>query len=233
MTQAPRADDNKAGGHAEGFENSPESHIKAFLQAISGQAVRALNAIGRPGLLQLSRLHPTQKKLVPTRYVINDVDGMVKEALSASAAGHNIYVEARTVRATLSGASRGKLADTVRVFAFVIDSDADKGMAWTPPPGVQPSLVVETSPGNRHYWFFLEAGLAPELAKALGDRIRAAAGADHDTANPVQPYRVAGTTNYPSPEKVQRGRTTTPTRLVEQSRRIWECRAARSSVSAC
>jgi hypothetical protein len=39
---------------------------------------------------------------------------------------------------------RGELEDTVGVFALVVDSDADKGLGWT--PTIVPSLTVETSP---------------------------------------------------------------------------------------
>src|SRR5262249_20381506 len=45
-----------------------------------------------------------------------------------------------------------------------------------------------------------------ELAQKLGERIRRAIKSDHDTDNPVQPYRVAGTVNYPSAQKIARGR---------------------------
>jgi hypothetical protein len=123
------------------------------------------------------------------------------------------------VRCDLRGKARGKLEDTAAVFAFVIDSDADKGMAWR--ADAQASLVIETSPGNAQYWFMLERAIDVAVAKPLGERIRAAACADHDTGNVTQPYRVAGTINYPSPEKQKRGRTVTPTRLLELNHHLW------------
>jgi hypothetical protein len=58
-------------------------------------------------------------------------------------------------------------------------------------------------------------------AKSLGERIRASTGADHDTGNPVQPYRVAGTINFPNKGKQARGRVTTPTRVVSVTARLW------------
>src|SRR5262249_34720528 len=134
-------------------------------------------------------------------------------AVGDSQAGHNVYCEGRTVREGLRGSERGKLNDTAAVFALVIDSDADKGMGWT--PTTRASMVVETSPGNFQFWFFLRAAVGPERAQKLGERIRRAVNSDHDTGNPTQPYRVAGTINYPSAKKIERGRVTVPTRLVE------------------
>jgi hypothetical protein len=78
--------------------------------------------------------------MVPSRFQIGDVDNMVKTALSDSKHGHNCYVEGRTVRPDLGNEKRGKLSDTTAVFALVIDSDADKGMAAT--VTAQPTMVV-------------------------------------------------------------------------------------------
>src|SRR5262249_61322817 len=117
--------------------------------------------------------------------------------------GHNVYVEGRTVRAGLNGKQRGELNDTVAVFALTVDSDSDKEKAWT--PTVPTSLAVETSPNNAHYWFFLDKALDPKTAKALGDRLRAATGADSDTGNICQPYRLARTATNVRNEKPHTG----------------------------
>ena len=121
--------------------------------------------------------------------------------------------KAEFVRPGLQGKRRGKLEDTAAVFALVIDSDADKGMAWM--PTVRPSMSVATSPGNFQYWFFLEKAIAAEQARKLGERIRRAVSSDDHTGNPTQPYRVAGTVNYPNAVKVARGRVVVDTQLIE------------------
>jgi hypothetical protein len=56
---------------------------------------------------------------------------MAEDAISASDAGHNVYIEGRTVRADLRGRKRGDLAQTVWVFSLNVDSDADKGWRGT------------------------------------------------------------------------------------------------------
>src|SRR5262249_13538624 len=63
-------------------------------------------------------------------------------------------------------------------------------------------------------WFFLRAALDAERAQKLGERIRRVVNSDHDTGNPTQPYRVAGTVNYPDAGKIARGRVTVWTRLI-------------------
>jgi AAA domain len=62
---------------------------------------------------------------------------------------------------------------------------------------------------------FLKEAVTPQVGQALGERIRKAVNSDHDTGNPTQPYRVAGTVNYPTAKKIERGRVTVPTRLIE------------------
>src|SRR5262249_17874936 len=126
--------------------------------------------------------------------------------------GHNVYIEGRTVRRDLGAKARGTLEDTIAVFALVVDSDNDKGKAWLPTAPV--SLTVETSPGNKHFWLFLGTALEPALAQKLGARLRAATNADDDTGNVCQPYRIAGTVNYPGKKKLERGRIITETRTL-------------------
>jgi hypothetical protein len=114
--------------------------------------------------LQLLRIHPLDGKAVTTRFQIGDVDGMTKAALADAAAGHNAYIEPRALRPGTRG--RGKAEDTVGVFALVVDGDADKGRAGS--LDLLPSLVVETSPGNRHLWLFLDRALPATEAQELG-----------------------------------------------------------------
>jgi predicted P-loop ATPase len=216
---APAAEAPRDRGMTTAVERVDRSLVRDFLERISRQAERALQGVKNPGVLQLIRVYPRDGTCVPSRYAITDVEARVVDAIAASEAGHNVYIEGRTVHAGLRGKQRGELKDTVAVFALVIDSDADKGMAWT--PTVQASVVVETSPGNAHYWFFLDRAISAAEAKSLGERIRASTGADHDTGNPAQPYRVAGTVNFPNAAKRARGRVITPTRVISVTDRLW------------
>src|SRR5262249_36671221 len=148
------------------------------------------------------------------RYQLDEVESLIKAEIADCEVGHNVYIEGRTLPASLRGGERGKLEVTIAGLALVIDSDADKGMGWTPPATIRPSMIVETSPGNFQFWFFLRAALDAERAQKLGERIRRVVNSDHDTGNPTQPYRVAGTVNYPDAGKIARGRVTVWTRLI-------------------
>jgi hypothetical protein len=192
--------------------------VREFVTTIAARAKAALNVMTQPGYLQMSRLHPESEKLVPSRYRLDDVERMIDDAIAAAQAGHNVYIEGRTIREDAARCNtRGKLEDTAGVFALVIDSDADKQMGWEPNGSASPSMSVETSPGNFQYWYFFRDAVAADIGQQLGERIRKAVNCDHDTGNVVQPYRVAGTANYPNKKKRERGRITVPTQLKDFS----------------
>ena len=190
------------------------SEVRDFVTTYVAQARAATADIEQPGILNVVLVNPADDDVTSIyRYAIDDpnlVENMISDAVNASEAGHNVYIEGRTVRPGLNGKQRGELGDTRIVFALVVDSDNDKGKAWI--PIVPTSLAVETSPNNRHFWFFFDKALDPATAKALGERLRAATNADQDTGVITQPYRLAGTVNYPSKAKRDRGRVVTPTR---------------------
>jgi hypothetical protein len=198
-----------------------EATVRQFIEIISAHARQAINGAGPPGVLQLSRLNPLDERLVPSRFTLDDVESMVRTAVGDALAGHNVYIEARTVRDGLRGAQRGGLEDTAWVWGLVVDCDADKGKAGN--VTVRPSLVVETSPGNFHLWYLFTRAIPADQAKVIGDAIRASAGADQDTGVVTQCYRVAGTPNFPSAAKQARGRITVEaTRIAEQTGRLWD-----------
>lgn len=178
------------------------------------QARAATEGIKQPGILNMVLVNPTDDDVTSVyRYALDDPDlaeRMTSDAINASATGHNCYCEGRTVRPGLNGKQRGDLNDTVAVFALTVDSDSDKGKAWT--PIVPTSLAVEISPNNAHYWFFLDKAVDAQTGKALGERLRAATNADQDTGVITQPYRLCGTVNFPTKAKLERGRVVTPTR---------------------
>jgi hypothetical protein len=198
-----------------------EDGVREFIAIISAHASELAKTVADPGVLQLTRLDCRDGKLVPTRFLIDDVEGMVKTAVNDANAGFNVYIEPRTVRADLRGPTRGTLDDTSFVFAVVVDADNDKGKGGT--VSLRPTLTVETSPGNYHYWYLLDRPISAQRAKLIGDALRIATGADADTGVPTQPYRVAGTPNFPNKAKQARGRTTVEsTRPVERTARSWD-----------
>jgi RepB DNA-primase from phage plasmid len=198
-----------------------EATVRKFIEIISAQAARAIADVEHPGVLQMSRIHPIdEKQVVPTRFAIGDAERMIKAAVGDAAAGHNVYLEGRTVRADLKGSKRGSISDTEYVFALVIDSDDDKGRGTS--VTAEPSLVVESGgPGNFHFWYFLDRAMTVEQTVEIGKAVKAASGADANTGVVTQPYRVAGTPNFPSAAKKQRGRVIAETRITAHSGKLW------------
>lgn len=192
--------------------------VRAFIEAFHSMAATALNGARDPGNLQLVRIHPADEKPMAEQFPLGDVEGMTQRAVMHANAGFNIYVEPRTVGKIDKG-ERGKLGDTRGVFAFVIDADNDKGKGGS--STAEPTLAVETSPGNAHHWLGLSRALTPDEAKPIGEAIRAGSGADSATGVLTQPYRVAGTPNYPGRLKLARGRVTVETRLLATDGKLW------------
>ncbi len=195
--------------------------VRDFAATIHAAAARALKGARDPGVLQLSVLHPGGRTMQSTRFPIGDVDAMVAAAISAAENGFNVYVEGRTVEARARG--RGRAGETRGVFAFVDDADHDKGRGGS--LALEPSLVVETSPGNKHSWLFLDRALTAEEADPIGRAMRVAIGSDSATAKLSQPYRFGGTPNYPDAKKLARGRTVTPTRILSSGGPVWTAAA--------
>jgi hypothetical protein len=180
--------------------------VHAFAAEIHAAAARVCEGVEKPGVLQLSQLNPHDDKLVICgRYEIGAVEEMAHDAIAAAEAGHNVYVEARLVGYHVKGNVRGKLEDTTAVFALVVDRDAYSGKAGV--DFAEPTMRVETSPGSGHDWFFLTKAISGKDAQALGEALRRVVGADSATFKPTQPYRVAGTPNYPNAKKIANGRT--------------------------
>lgn len=188
-----------------------EAAVTAFVTLLHERAAASRDGAAGPGVLNLLRFLPDHGLDTVFRFQAGDVSGMAEQAIADALAGFNVYVEGRTVRPGLSRQQRGSASDTVAVFALVIDSDNDKGKAGQ--SRLPPSLIVETSPGNSHQWLFLDRAIGHAQAAAIGEAIRHAGG-DSATGKPDQPYRIAGTPNYPDARKRERGRNTCATRLL-------------------
>ena len=179
---------------------SHEPTVRRFITTVSEHALRV--GAGLDGVLQISRVHPATDKLnVVGRFKMDDVDHMVEAAIIEANSGFNVYIELRIIRP--DAPRRGDAGYTVAVFGLARDNDADKNK--TAKAALQPSLRVETSPGNYHDIFFASERLSVEVAKEIGAGMRGGGG-DSDTGTITQPYRIAGTPNYPNLTKQRRGR---------------------------
>ena len=100
------------------------------------------------------------------------------------------------------------------------DSDSDTGRQFV--PSVPASITVETSPpDNAHHWYFLKRAIGATDAQELGRMMREHGGGDHCSGVVTQPFRCAGTVNYPNRKKIERGRVPVGTRVLDISRKLY------------
>lgn len=198
------------------------SVVRAFVARIHALADAATAGLHEPGLMQLVVIHPAggDGGTLIFQFKIGEVDFMTDEAVRQSNTGYNVYIETRTSRRRAPrDRRRGTIADTVAVFALVIDDDADKGRGGRTTE--RPSLVIESSPGNTHRWFVLASAIPAERAARIGQGIKGRTNGDSDTGVVSQPFRVAGTPNFPGKAKAARGRVATQTGILDLDGPIW------------
>jgi RepB DNA-primase from phage plasmid len=204
-----------------------------FIHLVHSRAAAAIRGCSdaRPAVLQLCSQLPDEDRFWSSAYNVGDTEHMIADALVDAQNGKNIFVEPRLVRPGRPG-ERGRADATLAVFAAVGEHDADTGRPFA--GSLPPSAVVETSaPANEHLWYFLARAVGVGDATVLGKAMRRRDGGDHCSGSPVQPFRVAGTPNYPSRKKQERGRVVVPTRLVLASPVTYAAEKLLAHFSAC
>ena len=143
------------------------------------------------------------------RFQIGDVDGMTAAAMRFSGVPHaNVYTPLHVVRCGLGAGQRGQVVDLVAVLGLVADMDADTGHSGEMP--IDPSMIVETSPGNLQPITLFDRPVVPADAKPLAECLKAATGSDHGTGDIGHVWRMPGTLNWPNAKKLARGRDASP-----------------------
>ncbi len=128
----------------------------------------------------------------------------------------NIYAPWCLYAHDLARGKRGEIQDIVAVLALCADLDNDKegtkvGIKDLP---CDPSLVIETSPGNMQALFVLDRALTAEEAKPAAQGLRSAVpAADSGTGDIDHVWRIPGLTNWPKKAKRDRGRVPCRSRI--------------------
>lgn len=144
-----------------------------------------------------------------SHHPVGDIDGMVDAVMAhASTPNANCYVCPNLMRPTLERGKKGAEADVLAVLALVADMDDDTGRSGTMP--IEPSYVVESSPGNFQCFLLLDRPLPADEAKPLAKALKLAANADHCTVDMSHVWRVPGGLNWPNAKKLARGRPLEP-----------------------
>lgn len=126
-------------------------------------------------------------------YKLPDLTPFYKDVAEASSKGYNCYF----VPAVLGGTRRIK-ANFHESRVVWVDFDKPLPSGEVPPTPVDPSIVVQSSPGKYHMYWLLDEAVGPwptegankHLIEAVGD------GADKSGFDCTQLLRVPGTLNY-------------------------------------
>jgi hypothetical protein len=121
--------------------------------------------------------------------------------------------------------------------APVITLWGDLDGARVPHSGLEPTAVVESSPGRFHCYWRLSDEIPPEIAEGLNKRLARRAGADPSGFDLTQLLRVPGTVNQKYQEQpmvslvsLEAGRSYSPTELDEVLPKIEEPNSAHTSL---
>ena len=164
------------------------------------------------GLLTLTRID-AKGAIFTERFAIGDVDNHVNAVISWSThTGLNLYVPWAIFKKSMPRGSKGAEQHVVAALAFVGDLDVDTGKAGTGLAGLplESPYVMETSEGNFQPVFPLAEALNPDEAKPIAVALSDAIGADNRTKDLSGLFRIAGTLNWPSAKKIERGRSPAP-----------------------
>ncbi len=82
---------------------------------------------------------------------------------------------------------------TYCVLGRLLHVDADQ--VSLPPPGPMPSRIVESSPGNYHFFYVLDEPVSPKKAQDLSRKLTVLAGGDKGGHSPAKLFRLPGTLN--------------------------------------
>jgi hypothetical protein len=204
--------------------------VHKFIALVHERAAAAIAGMGaRPVALQLCSAAPDDTRFFHSAYNIGDIQNMAADAIVDSKSGKNVFIEPRLVRPGRPSERRGDLISTLAVFASVADGDRDMNKPFTAP--VPASAVVQTSETNEHSWYFLKRAVGYDDAQELGRLMRQSAGGDRCSGNCVQPFRVAGTANYPNSRKVARGRIPVATKIKCVTNRVYSIDELRAHFS--
>jgi hypothetical protein len=165
---------------------------------------------GRPdGKLNMARTFPAF-----------DLEDAAQFAIEINAAGYNVYVGAalRHGLGSASGRANGdNVLDASNSWAeYDGAGDEERIQAILKANNLTPALVVTTGTTphpRRHLYFKLVGSVTPEQLQAANASLKALLGSD-DVQNPDRVLRLAGTVNYPTPKKRERGYVDELTSLV-------------------
>jgi hypothetical protein len=155
----------------------------------------------------------------PQRFMVGAVSEMAAAIMAFDGVrGVNLYAQYGTMRRELCPGKKGGECDVELVFAAVADIDNDKVAQCE--IQIEPSYIVESSPGNFQRVYIFPNPLPVIEAKPVLCALHAAVGGDSAQKDCSHVWRIPGTLNWPTKSKLARGRSPEPAPVLIAS--SWE-----------
>ena len=192
------------------------ANIHAFDRKLIYEHVSVLHgrAAGIDGVLVLAvygeePVSGRKLKFPVEKFSIGEVDRMVDTIMLYESREHaNVYIGLHVMSRDIGSGNRGAKKNIRAVFGLVADMDGDTGKVGKMP--LEPSYVVETSPGNFQSAILFDRPVSPQEADLLAKGLQVFTGSDSGTGDIDHIWRVPGTLNSPNATKLKRGRANTP-----------------------
>ena len=185
---------------------SPDrDQIRLHLEVLFSELVPG--ALYESGLFELRFLHPTGGRPTCELFRGNSIDEAVNLAVQKNAAGWNAYVGINPRKPGTS--SYGKAQDIERAYWQFVDCDNGDSSVKLQDLPFPPNFIVTTGtkPSQRLHGYYMLDGPELELEAFTARQAALAACVDGDKSvnDPPRIMRLAGTINYPSADKRERG----------------------------
>jgi hypothetical protein len=164
------------------------------------------------GIIAFTRIND-RNKTHTERFAIGDANQMADAIIGyASHPGINLYASHVVFRNDLPATSAGGEDDVRAVLCLVGDLDSDIGKKAVGLDGLPlpAPYVIESSKGNFQPVFPLGRALSKAEAKPIAMALSDAIGGDSGTKDTSHLWRIPGTLNWPTQEKLDRGRSPIP-----------------------
>jgi len=138
---------------------------------------------------------------------VGDHEGMTDKAMELEYLNYNIRAAWVIFRPDLDKTSKGGKADALAIFGFGLDGDSETGSPTFP---VAPDYAVQSSANNQHPILLLDRALTPEEAQDFANALKSFAPNAEGASDYTRSWRVPGTLNFPTLNKIQKGRSPEP-----------------------
>jgi hypothetical protein len=173
-----------------------------------------LKSLKADGVLSLLSVGEINNQKIPNKIehftVEDEIDFILTIDELKDDPGRNIYLSTAIYRKDLPAHSKGGEDDIVGVFALVLDFDDDNAVNWKNRIPIEPTMVLETSPGRFQVFYFFNCLLEPGEAKQFAVSLKNYTQCDACAKDISHAWRIPGLYNWPNNKKLREGRSPNP-----------------------